>query len=68
MMSDEDREMLFVYQQTFDDERVDVSLIVKLLTQVHTSQPMGAVLVFLPGYDTIVAVANGISKCSQLSG
>lgn len=65
-MSPEDRELLSVYQQSFDDDKVDITLVTELIIKIHTTQPEGAMLVFLPGYDDIVAIANSISCCSQL--
>lgn len=64
-MSPEDRELLTLYQHSFDDDKVDVSLVVALVQRIHTAQPDGAILVFLPGYDDIVAVGNAINESSS---
>lgn len=65
LISPEDRELLTLYHQSFDDDKVDYSLIAALLLKLHLTQPEGAVLVFLPGYDDIVAVGNAISDNVQ---
>ncbi|KAK3765938.1 hypothetical protein RRG08_002182 [Elysia crispata] len=54
LISAEDRELLTVYQQSFDDEKVDIDLVACLLHRIHTSAIEGAILVFLPGYDDIM--------------
>ncbi|XP_055956156.1 3'-5' RNA helicase YTHDC2 [Patella vulgata] len=61
-ISTEDRELLKTYQHSFDDEKVDIDLLSILLYKIHTSQPEGAVLVFLPGYDDIVALRDRVSE------
>ena len=66
LVSPADRELLALYQQSFDDDKVDVVLVTELVHKIHTTQPEGAILVFLPGYDDIVAIANAISMQSQL--
>ena len=66
LVSPEDRELLSAYQQSFDDDKVDITLVTELIIKIHTSQTEGAMLVFLPGYDDIVAIANAISCCGQL--
>ncbi|XP_022100852.1 probable ATP-dependent RNA helicase YTHDC2 [Acanthaster planci] len=57
-ISDEDKELLQAYHHSFDDERVDLNLIVSLLTYISEKSEEGAVLVFLPGYDDIVALRD----------
>ena len=37
LISAEDRELLTVYQQSFDDEKVDIDLVACLLHRIHTS-------------------------------
>ncbi|XP_013779316.1 probable ATP-dependent RNA helicase YTHDC2 isoform X2 [Limulus polyphemus] len=58
--SGEDKELLDIYQHTFDDELVDYELILCLLHKIHSSQEEGAILVFLPGYDDIVTMREKI--------
>ncbi|XP_038072672.1 3'-5' RNA helicase YTHDC2-like isoform X2 [Patiria miniata] len=57
-ISAEDRELLQAYQHSFDDERVDLNLILALLTNISDKSQEGAILVFLPGYDDIVALRD----------
>ncbi|KAL0965522.1 hypothetical protein UPYG_G00282400 [Umbra pygmaea] len=59
-MSPEDQELLKVYHHCFDDERVDLGLIMHLLHNICTSSEEGAVLIFLPGYDEIVGLRDRI--------
>ncbi|MGH0189711.1 UNVERIFIED_CONTAM: hypothetical protein FKN15_037723 [Acipenser sinensis] len=55
-LSAEDRELLKAYHHSFDDEKVDLDLIMHLLYNICQSSDDGAVLIFLPGYDEIVAL------------
>uniref|UniRef100_A0AAY5KMB6 RNA helicase n=1 Tax=Esox lucius TaxID=8010 RepID=A0AAY5KMB6_ESOLU len=55
-MSPEDQELLKVYHHSFDDERVDLDLVMHLLHNICTR----AVLIFLPGYDEIVGLRDRI--------
>ncbi|KAK7115641.1 3'-5' RNA helicase YTHDC2-like [Littorina saxatilis] len=66
LVSPENRELLSLYQQSFDDDKVDISLVTELILKIHTTQPEGAMLIFLPGYDDIVATSNAISTLGQL--
>uniref|UniRef100_A0A4W5PYT4 YTH N6-methyladenosine RNA binding protein C2 n=1 Tax=Hucho hucho TaxID=62062 RepID=A0A4W5PYT4_9TELE len=59
-MSPEDQELLKEYHHNFDDERVDLDLIMHLLQNICTSSEEGAVLIFLPGYDEIVGLRDRI--------
>ncbi|CAB1318506.1 unnamed protein product [Coregonus sp. 'balchen'] len=59
-MSPEDQELLKEYHHSFDDERVDLDLIMHLLQNICTSSEEGAVLIFLPGYDEIVGLRDRI--------
>nr|XP_046173076.1 3'-5' RNA helicase YTHDC2 isoform X1 [Oncorhynchus gorbuscha] len=59
-MSPEDQELLKEYHHSFDDERVDLDLIMHLLHNICTSSEDGAVLIFLPGYDEIVGLRDRI--------
>ena len=52
-MTEEEREVLRLYTASVDTDQVDHSLVLHLLRHIHTSQPEGAVLVFLPGYEDI---------------
>uniref|UniRef100_T1JES8 RNA helicase n=1 Tax=Strigamia maritima TaxID=126957 RepID=T1JES8_STRMM len=59
-LTEEDKELLNIYHHGFDDEKVDIDLIMCLLYKIHTSQEEGAVLIFLPGYDEIVGLRDRI--------
>ncbi|XP_036384365.1 3'-5' RNA helicase YTHDC2 [Megalops cyprinoides] len=59
-LSAEDQELLKVYHHSFDDEKVDLDLIMHLLYNICQSSDEGAVLIFLPGYDEIVGLRDRI--------
>ncbi|KFO90874.1 putative ATP-dependent RNA helicase YTHDC2, partial [Buceros rhinoceros silvestris] len=59
-LSEEDRELLKAYHHSFDDEKVDLDLIMHLLYNICNSYHAGAILIFLPGYDEIVSLRDRI--------
>ncbi|XP_050768677.1 3'-5' RNA helicase YTHDC2 [Gymnogyps californianus] len=59
-ISAEDRELLKAYHHSFDDEKVDLDLIMHLLYNICHSCDAGAILIFLPGYDEIVSLRDRI--------
>uniref|UniRef100_W5KNU3 RNA helicase n=1 Tax=Astyanax mexicanus TaxID=7994 RepID=W5KNU3_ASTMX len=59
-LSAEDQELLKAYHHSFDDEKVDLDLIMHLLYSICQSSDEGAVLIFLPGYDEIVGLRDRI--------
>ncbi|KFW78898.1 putative ATP-dependent RNA helicase YTHDC2, partial [Manacus vitellinus] len=59
-LSAEDRELLSAYHHSFDDEKVDLDLIMHLLHNICHSCDAGAILIFLPGYDEIVNLRDRI--------
>ncbi|EDL09994.1 mCG11938 [Mus musculus] len=59
-LSAEDRELLKAYHHSFDDEKVDLDLIMHLLYNICHSCDAGAILIFLPGYDEIVGLRDRI--------
>uniref|UniRef100_H9GD25 3'-5' RNA helicase YTHDC2 n=1 Tax=Anolis carolinensis TaxID=28377 RepID=H9GD25_ANOCA len=59
-LSVEDQELLKAYHHSFDDEKVDLDLIMHLLYNICHSCEAGAVLIFLPGYDEIVGLRDRI--------
>ncbi|XP_034751393.1 3'-5' RNA helicase YTHDC2 isoform X1 [Etheostoma cragini] len=59
-MSTEEQELLKLYHHSFDDEWVDLDLIMDLLNNICSTTSEGAVLIFLPGYDDIVALRGRI--------
>uniref|UniRef100_A0A8C5ETV0 3'-5' RNA helicase YTHDC2-like n=1 Tax=Gouania willdenowi TaxID=441366 RepID=A0A8C5ETV0_GOUWI len=54
----EDQETLMLYHSFSDDERVDLDLIMNLLHNICSTTSEGAVLIFLPGYEEIVALRD----------
>eukprot|EP00092_Neocalanus_flemingeri_P000813 GFUD01000866.1.p1 GENE.GFUD01000866.1~~GFUD01000866.1.p1 ORF type:complete len:1316 (+),score=569.14 GFUD01000866.1:71-3949(+) len=66
-LSDEEKEVLELYQGTVDSDRVDHDLVLHLLVHIHTQQGEGAVLVFLPGYEDIAIVRDLIGQQAVLS-
>ncbi|XP_017315800.1 3'-5' RNA helicase YTHDC2 isoform X2 [Ictalurus punctatus] len=59
-LSAQDKELLKAYHHSFDDEKVDLDLIMHLLFNICQSSDEGAVLIFLPGYDEIVGLRDRI--------
>lgn len=59
-LSPEDQELLKLYHHNFDDDYVDLDLIMTLLHHICSTSDDGAVLIFLPGYDSIVALRDRI--------
>uniref|UniRef100_A0A1B6M6V0 RNA helicase n=1 Tax=Graphocephala atropunctata TaxID=36148 RepID=A0A1B6M6V0_9HEMI len=59
-LSEESKLLIDVYERCFDEEQVDVDLIIHILSSIHESGKKGAVLIFLPGYDHIVNVRDRI--------
>ncbi|XP_034565378.1 3'-5' RNA helicase YTHDC2 isoform X2 [Notolabrus celidotus] len=59
-LSAEEQELLRLYHHSFDDERVDLDLIMDLLQNICSTSTDGAVLIFLPGYDEIVSLRDRI--------
>lgn len=59
-LGDEEKTLLDIYHHSFDDEKVDLSLILAVLYKILMCQEEGAVLVFLPGYDEIVSIRDRI--------
>ncbi|XP_044189523.1 3'-5' RNA helicase YTHDC2 isoform X1 [Thunnus albacares] len=59
-LSTEDQELLKLYHHSFDDEWVDLDLIMDLLHNICSTTTDGATLIFLPGYDEIVSLRDRI--------
>ena len=61
-MKEEDKNLLDFYHGTFNDEDVDIELILCLLHHIVLcdEEPRGAVLIFLPGYEEIVKIREKI--------
>nr|XP_046231082.1 3'-5' RNA helicase YTHDC2 isoform X2 [Scatophagus argus] len=71
-LSNEELELLRLYHHSFDDELVDLDLIMNLLHNICSTTSEGAVLIFLPGYDEIVGLRDRVlyddkrfSSCSD---
>ncbi|XP_071964049.1 3'-5' RNA helicase YTHDC2-like [Antedon mediterranea] len=54
----EDKELLEAYHHSFDDNKVDVDLIISLLQYIVRNSQEGSILVFLPGYTDIVSLRD----------
>uniref|UniRef100_UPI00358E29D8 3'-5' RNA helicase YTHDC2-like n=1 Tax=Myxine glutinosa TaxID=7769 RepID=UPI00358E29D8 len=54
----EELKLLQAYHHSFDDEQVDINLILHILDCICKSSTEGAVLVFLPGYSEIVLLRD----------
>ncbi|KAM7393407.1 hypothetical protein PAMA_008186 [Pampus argenteus] len=59
-LSTEDQELLKLYYHSFDDEWVDLDLIMDLLHNICSTTTEGATLIFLPGYNEIVSLRDRI--------
>ncbi|ROT84085.1 putative ATP-dependent RNA helicase YTHDC2 [Penaeus vannamei] len=59
-LSPEEKRMLDAYHHSVSEEVADVDLVYALCYKIHTSQPPGAILIFLPGYDDIVNLRDRI--------
>ncbi|XP_068103375.1 3'-5' RNA helicase YTHDC2 isoform X2 [Hyperolius riggenbachi] len=59
-LSAEEQELLQAYHHSFDDEKVDLDLIMHVLYNICQSSESGAILIFLPGYDEIVGLRDRI--------
>lgn len=44
LVSEEDRELLSIYQHSFDDEKVDINLVTCLIHRIHTMEREGSLL------------------------
>uniref|UniRef100_A0A0N7ZAQ8 RNA helicase n=1 Tax=Scylla olivacea TaxID=85551 RepID=A0A0N7ZAQ8_SCYOL len=56
----EDRRAVEAYHHSISDDVVDCDLLHALCLKIHTDQPPGAILIFLPGYDHIVTLRDKI--------
>ncbi|XP_077146608.1 3'-5' RNA helicase YTHDC2 [Ranitomeya variabilis] len=59
-LSVEEQELLKAYHYSFDDEKVDLDLIMHILYNICQNSDSGAILIFLPGYDEIVGLRDRI--------
>eukprot|EP00794_Sanderia_malayensis_P018689 gene18689-20576_t len=66
--SEEMEQRLELYHSTFDDDKVDHSLIMRLIEHVcESSKQDGAILIFLPGYDDIVGLRDRLALDREFS-
>uniref|UniRef100_A0A3Q2EH85 RNA helicase n=1 Tax=Cyprinodon variegatus TaxID=28743 RepID=A0A3Q2EH85_CYPVA len=66
-LNSEAQELLRQYHHSFDDQQVDLDLIMTLLLNICTNTNEGAVLIFLPGYDEIVTLRDRIFSDDRMS-
>ncbi|CAG2169701.1 unnamed protein product, partial [Oppiella nova] len=60
-LTEEEKELLDIYHNCFNDDDIDCQLICAILAHImRNSSPDGAILVFLPGLDDILAVKDSI--------
>lgn len=62
-ISAENKQLLDWYHTTFNDEEVDIELILDIIFFIISNShetPKGAILIFLPGYDEIVSLRENI--------
>nr|CAD7588004.1 unnamed protein product [Timema genevievae] len=60
-LGDKERELLEIYHHSIGSENIDMDLLVTLLIHIHVSHKKGAILIFLAGYDDIVALRERIA-------
>nr|CAD7456186.1 unnamed protein product [Timema tahoe] len=60
-LGDKERELLEIYHHSVGSETIDMDLLVTLLIHIHVSHKKGAILIFLAGYDDIVALRERIA-------
>lgn len=65
-LSEEEKELLNLYQHSFDDDKVDIELILSLVIKILSTSKEGAVLIFLPGYDDIVTLREAIGDSKSM--
>lgn len=71
VLSDEDKELLEAYHRTFNDDVIDLDLILTLVKHICLNgrdEPPGAILVFLPGYDEIVTLKHMVVQSFESYG
>lgn len=67
VMSDEMREVLEAYSNSFDcDEKIDHELILHIIKFIHSNQDDGGILVFLPGFDDIIELRDLVISDERL--
>ncbi|RVE42597.1 hypothetical protein evm_012766 [Chilo suppressalis] len=64
---DDDEFLLDVYNHSVPEELVDHQLMHHLVKHIHLTMPKGAILVFMPGYDDIVALRDLVQADSEMA-
>ena len=66
---EEDKRRLDLYHKSFDDQRVDTHLIIKLISYICKDKDAlkGSILVFLPGYEDIVQIRDGLLDANEIT-
>ncbi|XP_028394587.1 3'-5' RNA helicase YTHDC2-like [Dendronephthya gigantea] len=64
-LNNESKELLSLYHKTFNDDKIDLSLIFNLLKYICGSGTSGAVLVFLSGYDDIITLRDQLTSSKE---
>ncbi|XP_041981037.1 3'-5' RNA helicase YTHDC2-like [Aricia agestis] len=59
--------LLDVYTHATPPDLVDHDLLLALVRHLHLNMPRGSILVFLPGYDDIVALRDAVQACADMS-
>ncbi|XP_026498192.2 3'-5' RNA helicase YTHDC2-like [Vanessa tameamea] len=59
--------LLDVYNHAFSEELIDHDLMLALVRHIHMNMPKGSILIFLPGYDDIVALRDLIQSCTEMN-
>ncbi|XP_013174019.1 PREDICTED: probable ATP-dependent RNA helicase YTHDC2 [Papilio xuthus] len=62
-----DNFLLDVYHHSISEELIDHDLMLALIKHIHVNLPKGSILVFLPGYDDIVALRDLIQSCAEMN-
>lgn len=63
--ADKLQSLLRVYKDRFDDEMINFELVMDLLHFIELQNMEGAVLVFLPGYEEIMAIKDRILRSDR---
>lgn len=54
--------LLLDYQSRLGDQEIDHDLLMLVVKHIHRKMPMGSVLIFLPGYDSIIELNENITN------
>ncbi len=62
LLTDEEKQMLDIYHNCFNDDEVDTDLICALLSYILKNSKFGSILIFLPGFDDIIKLRDSITN------